>query len=78
MQKMEKNIAIRKGGEEFFCPICGAIWLKDIEGDVTFGDCEHLRFSLNSESDSNFDFFGDWNWDGFQDMVEEATTRART
>jgi hypothetical protein len=57
-------------GEEFFCPICGAIWLKEIEGDVTFGNCEHLRFSLHSENDSNFDFFGDWDWDGFQDMVE--------
>ena len=37
------------GGEEFFCPICGAVWLKEIEGGVTFGECEHLRFSLHSE-----------------------------
>jgi hypothetical protein len=29
-----------------------------------------LRFSLHSENDSNFEFYGDWDWDKFQDLVE--------
>jgi hypothetical protein len=37
-------------GEEICCPICETAWLIDIEGDVTFDSCEHLRFSLHSES----------------------------
>jgi hypothetical protein len=63
MQKWEKNRYIDMG-EEFFCPICDTVWQKETEGDVTFGDCEHLRFCLHSENDSDFEFYGDWDWDG--------------
>jgi len=36
-------------GEEIVCPVCGAVWLQEVEGEYTFGTCEHLRFSLHSE-----------------------------
>lgn len=49
--------------------------MEDVEGDVTFGTCGHLRFSLRSECDNDFEFFGDWDTEGFVDLVEEAVSK---
>lgn len=62
-------------GEEICCPVCGTAWLTDIEGDVTTDSCEHLRFSLHSMCDDEFDIFEDWDSDGFLDIVEQARAK---
>jgi hypothetical protein len=43
-----------------------------VEGDFTSGTCNHLRFSLHSECDDDFEFFGEWDAEGFMRLVEEA------
>lgn len=55
-------------GEEIVCPVCGAVWLQEVEGEYTFGTCEHLRFSLHSECDDDFEFFNDWDSAGFLEL----------
>jgi hypothetical protein len=57
-------------GEEICCPICGAKWLEEVEGEFMLGTCEHLRFTLHSECEDAFEFFGEWNSDGFLEQVE--------
>jgi hypothetical protein len=59
-------------GEEIVCPVCETAWLTDIEGDATFDSCKHLRFSLHSGCDDDFEFFGEWDFEGFLKLVEEA------
>ena len=59
-------------GAEVVCSVCETAWLTDIEGDATLDSCEHLRFSLRSESDDDFEFFGEWDLEGFLKLVEEA------
>jgi len=59
-------------GEEICCPVCGAAWLEEREGEFSSGSCQHLRFTLHSEGCDEFDFFGDWDPAGFQRMVKEA------
>jgi len=59
-------------GEEIVCPVCGTTWLTDIEGDATSDSCSHLRFSLNPECDDDFEFFGEWDLEGFLKLVEDA------
>jgi hypothetical protein len=59
-------------GEEIVCPVCGMAWLTDIEGDVAFDSCDHLRFSLHSDCGDDFEFFGEWDLEGFLKLVEEA------
>ena len=59
-------------GEEICCPVCGTAWLEEVEGDYTFDSCDHLRFSLHSDCDDDFEFFGDWDIEGFLKLVEKA------
>jgi hypothetical protein len=59
-------------GEEICCPICGTVWLTDIEGDVTLDSCEHLRFSLHSDCGDDFEFFNQWDTKSFMRLVEKA------
>ncbi len=59
-------------GEQISCPICGAIWLEETEGEFTSGGCQHLRFTLHSEGCDEFDFFGDWVQTDFLCQVKEA------
>lgn len=59
-------------GEEIVCPICGALWLLEEEGEFSSGSCEHLRFTLCSERDDDFEFFGDWDSEGFLELVGKA------
>jgi hypothetical protein len=62
-------------GEEICCPVCGTAWLTDIEGDVTTDSCEHLRFSLHSMRDDEFDIFEEWDSDGFLELVEKECSK---
>jgi hypothetical protein len=59
-------------GEEIVCPVCGAVWLQEVEGEYTFGTCEHLRFSPHSECDDDFEFFHDWDIEGFLELIEKG------
>jgi hypothetical protein len=59
-------------GAEIVCPVCETAWLTDTEGDATFDSCKHLRFSLHSECDDDFEFFSDWDIEGFLKLVEKA------
>jgi hypothetical protein len=59
-------------GEEICCPICGTAWLQEEEGEFSFDNCEHLRFSLHSDSGDDFEIFGEWDSDGFLELVEKA------
>jgi hypothetical protein len=68
----DKEHSCIDSGEEIVCLVCGTAWLTDIEGDGTFDSYEHLRFSLNSECDDDFEFFGEWDLEGFLKLVEEA------
>jgi len=45
-------------GEFISCPVCKKNWVKNIGGDVTHGECSHLRFSFSD--DGGFDFFNNW------------------
>jgi hypothetical protein len=57
------------------CPVCGTTWLQEEEGYFTTGSCEHLRFKLHDSSLLNgFDFFGEWDIDGFVELVEQFCT----
>lgn len=61
------------GGYEICCPICGAMWLQETEGDFTHETCEHLRFILHSNnSPYEFEFINDWNTDEFIEKVNES------
>jgi len=68
----DKEHSSTDDGEEIVCPVCATAWLTNIEGDATFDGCEHLRFSLRSECDDDFEFFGGWDLEGFLKLVEEA------
>jgi hypothetical protein len=59
-------------GEEICCPVCGTAWLTEEEGVVDFDSCDHLRFSLHSDCGDDFEFFGDWDIEGFLKLVEKA------
>lgn len=59
-------------GGEIICPVCGTIWLQEEEDDVTFGDCDHLRFVLHSDRGDDFDFSNEWDSKNFVKLVEEA------
>ena len=59
-------------GEEICCPVCGTAWLTEIEGDVTFDSCDHLRFSLNSDCSDDFEIFDDWDSESFLELLENA------
>lgn len=59
-------------GEEICCPVCGTTWLTEIEGEVTFDSCDHLRFNLNSDCDDDFEIFNDWDSESFLKLVENA------
>jgi hypothetical protein len=59
-------------GEEIICLNCGIAWLHEEEGDFTFNSCEHLRFILHFDSDMDFDFFNEWDTDGFMRSIEKA------
>ena len=62
-------------GEEICCPVCGTAWLTDIEGDVTTDSCEHLRFSLHSMRDDEFEIFEEWASGGFLELVEKECSK---
>jgi hypothetical protein len=66
----DKEHRYTDNGEEICCPVCGAMWLQEEEGDFTTGTCEHLRFTLHSECEDRFEFFGEWNSDVFLELVE--------
>ena len=68
----DKEHCCTEDGEEIVCPVCETAWLTDIDGDATFDSCDHLRFSLHSECDDDFEFFGEWDLEGFLKLVEEA------
>jgi hypothetical protein len=57
---------------EVVCPVCGEVWLKEEEGEFTSGDCEHLKFTLHSECGDDFEISGEWDSDGFNEMVDAA------
>jgi hypothetical protein len=59
-------------GEEICCPICSTEWMTEIEGEFSFDNCEHLRFSLHSDSGDDFEVFGEWDLDSFLELVEKA------
>ena len=44
-------------GEEIVCPVCGAVWLQEVEGEYPFGTCDHLQFSLHSDCGDDLEFF---------------------
>ena len=62
-------------GQEIVCPVCRATWLQEENGEFTFGTCDHLRFSLHSECGDDLEFFGEWDSEGFMNLVEEARTK---
>jgi hypothetical protein len=68
----DKEHSYTDDSEEIVCPVCGTTWLTDIDGDATFDSCEHLRFSLHSECDDDFEFYGEWDLEDFLKLVEEA------
>lgn len=72
IREADKEHSYTDEGEEICCPVCGTAWLTDIEGDVTLDSCEHLRFSLHSLRDDEFEIFEDWDSEGFLDRVEQA------
>ena len=49
--------------------------MKDIEGDVTFDICKHLRFSLHSDCGDDIEIFNEWDSDSFLKLVEKARTK---
>jgi hypothetical protein len=59
-------------GEEIICHVCETAWLQEVEDDVAFDSCEHLRFSLHSDCGDDFEFHNEWNSDGFLKLVEKA------
>lgn len=60
-------------GYEICCPVCGSMWLQEIEGDFDFGTCGHLRFILRSDnSPDDFEFVGEWDIDDFVEQVDET------
>lgn len=59
-------------GEEIVCPVCRTVWLQEMEGDFTSGTCEHLRFTLHSECGDDFEYFGEWDAEGFIRLLEDA------
>lgn len=59
-------------GREIVCPTCGAVWLQEDEGEFSSGTCEHLRFTLHSECDDEFEFSGEWDTDNFLDSIRKA------
>jgi len=59
-------------GEEIVCPVCKVAWLREEEGEFTFGTCDHLCFSLHSECGDDLEFFGEWDSEGFMNLLEEA------
>jgi hypothetical protein len=62
-------------GEKICCPVCGATWLEEVEGEFESGTCQHLRFTLHSECCDEFDFFGEWDPADFQDIVRRASEK---
>jgi hypothetical protein len=68
----DKEHCYTEDGEEIVCPVCGTTWLTDIDGDANFDSCKHLRFSLHSECDGDFEFFGEWDLEDFLKLVEKA------
>jgi hypothetical protein len=52
----DKEHCYTDDAEEIVYPVCGAVWLQEIEGEYTFGTCEHLRFSLHSDCDNDLNF----------------------
>lgn len=68
----DEHVYFEDGGEGIVCPVCGAVWLFEDQGDFTSGDCEHLRFVLHSECDDDFQFSGDWDFGNFIKLVEKA------
>jgi hypothetical protein len=69
---VDKEHSYTDDGEEICCPICGTAWLQEEEGDVTFDNCEHLRFSLHSDCNDDFEIFDEWDSDSFLELVEKA------
>ena len=57
-------------GSQVKCPICREIWQTNFEGDVTLGECKHLRFYY---FDREFvDFYGKWDNAKFEELYAEA------
>ena len=67
-----KEHSYTEDGEEICCPVCGTAWLTEIEGDVAFDSCDHLRFSLNSDRGDDFEIFNEWDPESFLELVEKA------
>ena len=59
-------------GEELVCPVCETAWLQEVEDDVTFDSCDHLRFSLHSDCGDDFEIFNEWDSESFLKLVEKA------
>ena len=60
---------IESNGLLIRCPVCGAVWTKDYEGEISLGDCKHLRFmwdDLNRE----ISFYGDWDTESFSELID--------
>lgn len=57
-------------GEHVKCPVCGTVWYTDCEGDVEFGECQHLRFYFCNQE--VVDCYNGYDADQFKTLVEKA------
>lgn len=68
VRKMRAGKELKTIGDEMMllCPLCQALWLKEVEGDYHYGDCGHLRFIWWAGAHSNPpEFLGQWDADEF-------------
>ena len=57
------------------CPVCNTSWLEEEDGEFIFDTCEHLLFELNDQSDDEFELHGQWDHEGFLDIIEAARVK---
>jgi hypothetical protein len=72
MREADEEHCNTDDGEEICCPICGRAWLEEMEGDYDFDSCQHLRFSLHSDCDDDFEFFGNWDIEVFLELAKKV------
>jgi len=68
-----EHIFTEELGEKVKCPVCRQAWNTDLNGDVTPGECEHLRFYYFD--DEFVKFYGDWNKDNFKADFSKLETK---
>lgn len=64
-------------GEVIRCPVCEAVWMKDVEGDVEHGFCSHLRFVFCPDADGPFEAFNEWDSEKYFQRFEEIAAAHR-